>query len=1055
MTSARSAEPVRGRLALLAICVVAQLASFGDLYAQGITSSALQGRVLGADGRPVGDAIVTATSIPSGTQWRVRTDGEGRYFLENVEPGGPYLMEARRIGFLPARLSEIRLALGQRYLANFVLDATVVELGEVTIASDVDARLNAGRSGPEHIVTESELASLPNLARDLRLVTALAPLAVVRPLGGISIGGVNQGYNSLQVDGGVNADLYLGRSPGGASPSGALPEVLPHGISLETVREFQVLAAPFDVRLGNFAGGLLNAVTKSGTNEVQGTAFVFVQNGQLVGGGVSGRRVDFTTWQFGGTVSGPLVRDRVHYFVSADLQARVLPDPGPLVTDPGRTGVSEASASRFQQILKDSYGLDAGSIASTGRLRARDWFAKLTAQLGSAGRLELSHHHAHAARQGFIDVGRTFDSTALSSVSGVSRSVARTSRLIWGAVLGNGLQPELIVSHQRLHDDCRPEAHFPLIQVRADAGTLLAGPNSVCPTTDVRQSALELTGNLTAGVGPHVLTMGTRVARLHFEDPLVQVSAGRWDFSSLDSLAQGLAAHYDRGLPAPPPHTPGADFRVLELGGYAQDRWTVTSQLTVTVGMRVDVPFLPDAAVTNPALVSRGIDTGRMPSGIRAWSPRLGFNYDLHGDRIAFLRGGAGLFAGAVPYRWLGNGYRDSGNEILVSCDSPRVPAFSPGSQPAACSSPGGTSRRISYFSPQFRFPQNLKLALGADRLLPGGIVATIDILYTRAINQIFITQANLAAPSLSAEGEGGRLLYGTIDPASGRTSPRWRDTTSQTREIYRLSNASGDRALSLSAQVRRRFGRRAEVQASYAYSRVRDRLSVVNFPARANFSNTPLDGTIEDRNLRPSFFETPHKVSVAASIGAPQNTQLTLLYQGASQPPYTYVVNGDANADGIGGPGSLKNDVLYVPLDASDVTLTDPADYARLDAFIDKQRCLREQRGRLMRRGSCRNAWLDVVNARLMTTLSGAAAGRRLEVSADAFNVPNLINPRWGRQRDVTTGPSVTLLALQGWDATNGRGRYRVPPRLPASGVVDDASSRWRVQVGVRYYME
>ena len=470
-------------------------------------------------------------------------------------------------------------------------------------------------------------------------------------------------------------------------------------------------------------------------------------------------------------------------------------------------------------------------------------------------------------------------------------------------------------------------------------------------------------------------------------------------------------------------------------------------------------PVLPDAAVTNPNLSGRGIDTGRLPSGEPLWSPRLGLNYDLRGDGSAFLRGGIGLFAGPPPYRWLGNGYRDSGDEMLVNCDAPRVPVFTPDSQPVSCTSPGGTSRRISYFEPGFKFPQNLKLALGMDRRLANGVVATMDILYSRAVHQIYITEANLGAPSQTASGEGGRPLYGSIDPASGRATPAWRDTSSQAKEIYRLSNGSGDHAVSVSTQARKQFGELLAIYASYAYSRVRDRMSMVNFPARANFSNTPLDGTLNDRRLRPSFFETPHKVAVTATLGHPHRTQLALLYLGSSQPPFTYVISGDANADGIGGAGSLKNDIVYVPTDTSDISLfalSEPArlaDAARLEAFIDQHRCLREQRGRIMARGSCRNRWLDVLNARVTTTLP-IAGGQHLEITADVFNLPNLISPRWGRHRDITSGPSVTLLSLKGWDSANARARYQVPPRWPARGVLDDASSRWRVQLGARYYL-
>src|SRR2546426_1540977 len=216
----------------------------------------------------------------------------------------------------------------------------------------------------------------------------------------------------------------------------------------------------------------------------------------------------------------------------------------------------------------------------------------------------------------------------------------------------------------------------------------------------------------------------------------------------------------------------------------------------------------------------------------------------------------------------------------------------------------------------------------------------------------------SLGAPTGAASSEGGRPLYGAISGTTIATlaaNPAWRDTSFGGKEIYRVSNRGGDHSFSLSTQLRKRFGETLALYASYAYSLARDRMSWVNFPARANFSNTPLDGTLDDRRLRPSFFETPHKVSVAATLDLPYHVHLSLLYQGASQPPYTYVINGDANADGIGGPGSLLNDIVYVPRNATpggDITLArgnvpaPASDYARLEAFIEQQPCLREQRG-------------------------------------------------------------------------------------------------------------
>ena len=1020
------------------------------IAAQGTSSAALEGRVIRADSLPVKGVRVRATLVASGAYWEAVTDASGRYFMENVDAGGPYVVHARSLGYSPAVQRGITTALGQRHRVDFVFHDIPVGLPAVTVLGDVHPLLNSGRAGPQYIISEAEFGAVPNVSRDITHLATLSPLVTARPLGGISIQGQNPGFNALHVDGGVNTDLYLGRSPGGASLSGALPEVLPRMMSIESVRQAQIAPAPFDVRFGRFAGGLLSAVTKSGTNELRGVIFGLVENGDLIARNASGRKPEFTTWQFGANMSGPVKRDRAHFFVNVDFERRAVPDAGPTALDAGRTGVSEASAIRFQRILRDTYGLEAGTLTSDGTLDANDVFAKLSLQLGAAGRLELSQHHATAARIGYMDVGRTFDSTALSSTSAANRSTAITTRLIWNTRLTDRVEGEFIVSHRRLRDTCEPNGAFPLIQVRADAGTLIAGPNSVCPTTAVHQRAVELTGNVTRGAGAHVMTLGAQAELLHFRDPLVQVSAGRWDFLSLDSLERRVASHYDRGIPAPATQRTGVAFDAVGLRGYAQDRWSPTARLTLTGGLSVDATVLPDAAVTNQRLMERGIDTGVLPGRELAWSPRIGINYDVRGDRSAFLRGGIGLFTGPPPYRWIGNAYRDSGDELLVSCDAPRVPAFTPADQPAQCTLPGGTSTRISYFDRDFRFPQQLKAAMGMDQRLSNGAIATVDVVYTHAIHQIEIRQANLQGPVATAAGEGGRVLYGRVDPVTGRLAPSWLDTTAQAREIYLLANARGDHAMSASAQIRRQFGEKLLLQASYSYSIVRDRASLVNFPARANFSNTPVDRTLDDRQLRPSYFETPHRATLLAVLGVTRLTRLSLLYVGASQPPFTYVINGDANADGIGGSGSLKNDIVYVPLNAADITLDNPADHARLDEFIDRHPCLREQRGRIMRRGSCRNGWLGMLNARITTRVPSTVTG--LQLTADVVNVPNLLNARWGRQREVTTGPTVTLLLLDRWDAGSERWRYKLPARLPASGMLHDATSRWRIQLGARY---
>ena len=1039
------------------------------LAAQGVTTAAIRGTVLGPDGTPIAAAAVQVTNLSTGERWQAPTSTGGHYFLQGVAVGGPYGVEVRGVGFRPARQTGITLQLGERYVADFVLEAAAVELDPVT----VEATANAGRGtriGPTEIVSDSALTRLPTISHNFADLAILSPGVVLRPGGGVSIGSQNQSYNSIHIDGGENGDPYYNREPGGAVLAAALPQVLPRTISLEAVREFQVLVTPFDVREGGAAGGLLSAVTRSGANAVRGSMFAFFANQALIGRSTSGGGApDFTTWQFGGSVGGPIVRDRVHYFASVDFQARAVPDPGPLISDTAvgadvaRIGIRYASALRFQRILADTYALDPGTLGPVnGRVPAQDLFAKLTAQIGTGSHLEVSHHYAHADRRNFLDAGleginipgfsgsRGQGYYALSSVAELDQSTAQTSRLIWSALVGGRWSNELITSYERLRDDCVPNATFPRIGVRADVGQLFAGPNFTCATDTVAQDVLEVTDNVTFAAGRHLITLGTHGELLHVRDGVLLQGSGVWGFTNLDSLARGRAMRYDRGLPGPlyPAVGPEVDFHVRQVGVYAQDSWDAGRRLALTAGLRVDIPVFPDAAVTNSAVRdSLGLDTGLLPSGNALWSPRLGARYDLAGDGRTILRGGVGLIGGRPPYRWLGNAYRGGGQELQLTCVGAAVPSFDPINQPATCASglPPPVPQ-INVLDPGLKFPQNLRVTLGLDRRFFRGVIGAVDFVYTRAVHELYFTDVNLGPPIAAEAGEGGRPLYGTVSNATGIATPARRVVT--LGPVIRVSNRSSDRAYSISARLERRFDGGALLGAAYAHSSALDLMSPVNFVARANLNNAPLDGTLEDRRLGTSSFDTPHRLTVIAILPLPLRSWVSLLYSGASPPPFTYIVDGDVNADGIGA-GQLKNDAVYVPRGRNDIQLQNPAAYDTLDAYINSEPCLQENRGRILPRNSCRPGWFGTLNARLTKTVP-VRAGQSLEIGVDVFNVLNLIHRAWGQYRFTTLDPSVSLLKLVGYDPVYQRGVYRL--ELPPRNQVLDPASRWQAQLGVRY---
>ncbi len=349
-------------------------------------------------------------------------------------------------------------------------------------------------------------------------------------------------------------------------------------------------------------------------------------------------------------------------------------------------------------------------------------------------------------------------------------------------------------------------------------------------------------------------------------------------------------------------------------------------------------------------------------------------------------------------------------------------------------------------------------MAFGVDHELSGSLVGTLDLLYIRAVHQLYVTDANLAPPSGVSQGEGNRPLYGTINPTTGSATPTRRN--SAFGQVVRVSNRSGDYALSLAAQLQTRFGGAIEGTALYAYTRALDRMSLAHLQARALLEGTVLDGMLEDRRLGTSLFEIRHRVQLMATMRLPYRVGLTLLYTGASGRPFTYSVSGDANADGLG--LNLFQDPAYVPRDRADIAIDGngaaagvgtPAQqdsaYALLDTFIQSMPCLREQRGRISARNSCRNPWFGTLNARV-TKAFPTGAGQSFELTADVYNVLNLVNPQWGLSRYDGLTFATPLLALRGYDATNGRGIYEV--RQPPRNQIEDFTSRWQVELSLRY---
>jgi hypothetical protein len=1008
----------------------------------------------------VADAEVRSANLANGERWRVTTSRDGRYAFEQLSPGGPYRLEVRAIGFAPAARDGVLLRLNERVRLDVTLTPQIPVLEPLVARAEADPLIGPERTGPAQVIPESTLVRLPLQGRDLIKAALLSPLATAGP-GGVSIAGQNARLTTFEVDGVAAGDLL-----GGVTPPGQ--DLGARALALEALQELQVLPAPFDVRYGTSAG-LVHAITRSGSNRLEGEVWGYYTSRHLQSRNAAGDRGDDPTGREAGlTLGGPIARDRAAVFLEAGLQHYTFPTSVPVIgldttggADSLGVGFRLASARRLQDILRERYGLDAGTAGAYPLdLPAANLFVKVTLYPRVNSRLELSHAY-DASTVDFLFNGCRIAGTIYCLSSSAFRLPVRShaTRLSWVAAFGPRLSNELLIARRRYAQRCETGT-FPTLFVAADAGVLQAGANEICRGDRTVQHMLELTDDVTLGAGSHRLIIGTH-------DELVRIPIGEvstvplhavWHFGSLDSLEAGLPDSYE--AVAADPARAGtralADIAVEQVGMYFQDRFALTDRLLVTAGLRADVPFVSRHPTYNPALAAAfGLDNARTPAAHLLWAPRLGVSYGLGGNGQAFVRGGIGWFTGRPAYRWFGEVYLHTGlDAVQIACNSTNVPAFTPdlAHQPTACAGAAAgdaIAGPIMVFDPAFRFPRTFKLSLGGDAHLAGGLIATADLLYTRGTSQLDLRDRNLAPSTAAARGEGGRPLYGTIGADGTPTPSRLREEFGR---VVELGSAGGDRSLAVTLQLQKRLRGGATMGASYTYTDARDFLSATEDGLDANLDATIARGSLEPR-LAPSAWSVPHRVTLLVAADLPLHVGLTLFYEGRSGTPFTYTVRGDANAD------SYANDPVYVPADATpggEVRLvgndgqggTGPAPdstYAELDRFIRSQGCLREQRGRLLARNSCRNPWTHAANARLSSAFR--VGGRRtLAVTLDVFNLLHLLNGGWGLARTVDDTP---LLELAGYDPAGGRGVYRFLPRSPRT--VNQSESRWRMQLGAR----
>lgn len=1007
-------------------------------FAQGVTTGAVSGTVTNEQGQPVESAQIEVVNRATGSRSASISRSDGRYYVQGLEVGGPYTVTIRRIGFSPRDTSGVYVSLGQNARVDLALSTQATQLAGVNVVGASSAVISSSHKGIATTITDSVIARFPSLNRNFTDFVALSPQISTKGPGN-SGGGQNNRFNGIQIDGSVANDLFgLGSTGQPGGQAGAKQ------ISLEAVKEYQVLLSPFDVRQGNFTGALVNAVTKSGSNQLHGSATFANRNERLERDIDYLRAAPFTVKQEGFWVGGPIIKDKLLFSVAPEWQQQSAPSSGPYIGQPAgltpKPPATSAGVDSLVNILTTQYGF--ADPGNGGVVKNDNPLANMFARVDL---INLPVNSRLVARYNYVDgqqdiFSRSATRLNLSNNGYNFRSTTNSYLTQLFSSMDNGSNNEFLVGLTRIRDKRITPIEAPFLVISrttsqaGGTGQMSAGTENSSQGNELDQDIFELTDNFTIPLGNHRFTLGTKNEFFKVRNLFSQNSLGNFTFGTLDSLIANRPSAATLGIKLPDGTDGAARFKARTLGFYAEDEWQATTNLSTTFGIRLDMPGLLTNPGLNPDVQSTlGISTTDVPKNVKQWSPRFGFNWDVTGDQRNQLRGGSGVFVGRPAYVWLSNLFGNSGvngygNLVCNGLNAPTMP--NAGTLPAqSCTNPALTPNiTANTVDPNLKFPSVWRSSLGYDRLLPWNVIATLEGMYTRSVANFYYQNIGLVDDPIGQD-RNGRQLYGDIPSAAGNPTPSRKPVPGTARtlgDVINLSNTkTHDYAYSYTGELQKRFSNAFEGQIAYTYGRSYDVWDLTSSVAFSNWSfGRSYSGRQDAQDLYPSKFDVPHRVIVGGTYSFPTKTDLSFNFIGESGVPFEYVYGSDINGD-----GSTANDLVYVPTDAHNPSeilfqqngnLTPAMQADSLEAFINSHECLASQRGKIMTRNSCRTPWTKFMNVSARQSLP-SLHGQNFILQLDIFNFLNLLNKNWGAQ-DLGSSNSPSLLSRRSAVAAPGQ---------------------------------
>ncbi|NLR82428.1 TonB-dependent receptor [Chitinophaga eiseniae] len=1061
------------------------------------TSGRLDGRIVDGKGQPVPGVTVQAIHTPTGTRYGTVAGNDGRYHLAGMRVGGPYTVQASMMGMGTQSREGIMIRLGEPLQLAIVLEDSKKQLSEVVVKGSKTAKANTYGAGQN--IGSTQLRNMPTVNRSITDMTRLVPQASKDN----SFGGTNFRYNNVTLDGAINNDA-IGFSPstGGITGTSGMPGSSTHSnpVSMDAIEDMQVYLAPFDVKIGNFTGGSINAVTRSGTNQFTGSVYAYGRNGALTGkdkvGTLGKMNSDFYDYQSGVRLGFPIIKDKLFFFTNEEVTGRR--DPAQLLV--GQAETAQILSVKDEQDIRNATGQRYGKAFDPGTggsynasTHSQKFFNRLDWNINAIHQLSLRNNTilSDAMIMDRDQADFRFTSMAYKQTNNQTSTVAELKSRFSQQLANSLLVGYTVVNDRR---DPQSDPNLPQVQImgRTPGTTIYLGTDREAAIFNMQQRTWEITDNLTLYKGKHTFLFGTHNEIYHINYGFVNSWNGRVDYLSIDDYLNNnpwrVRGNYNytnnsRDYILSHPES----FNLGMLSAYAQDEIQLTDKLKITPGIRADYTLLPTKPIlsekTQTAIPDAFLGNTYYYTPLNAIrnsylnkiqiSPRLGFRYDWLGNQSLILRGGIGMFTGRIPLAWLAYAYYNNGDTYGSFDQKADQQAFVKGTDPlktgkngiadfigqngAVLNNKNSGKTQVDVVDNNFVMPKVLRASLAVDYTTSNGYKFTLEGMYTKSLKDVMFRQVNIKDDPRYYGYDAGMqqpVYSGSIDPRFANA--------------YELSNTNKGYRYSITGSVGRNFSNGLNAGVSYTYGTSKD---VSNGIRNSMESNWQLNQALNPNNpdLAYSNFDIRHRIVVHADYRKAWNTKwissFSLFVSAQSGSPFTYgIVNN--SIQGLPQQVSLvyipqADDAIHFFQDYTNTAGTQVTAAAQAEAFnryVDGNPYLRSRRGNFTERNMGRTPWNTQADFHFGQEYHFSENPRSsyLTFTLDIMNLTNLLNKDWGRAyfspNTFNSTASVGLTPV--YPGRQSKENYPVytfgDPGKPYA--TDFFGSRYQLQLGMRY---